>query len=345
MTSEFTPYIDYVASASETLQQWYDPTTGLWQTTDWWNAANALGALIDYMSITHTNAYLNVVANTFDKNKGSNFLNKYYDDEGWWALTWIKAFDLTGDVRYLIMAETIFIDMTGGWDDTCNGGIWWTKDRKYKNAIANELFLAIGAKLYLRSSTQDYLAWAQRDWTWFASSGLINAKHLINDGLNGACANNNGTTWTYNQGVILGGLADLHKITQNPAYLTAAEAVADATITTLASASGILTEPGEPHCDANGAQFKGIFIRNLAYLYLNGGKPAYKAFILKNADSIWQNNRNATNQLGLCWTGPFDTPDAARQTSALDALNAAMLVNISSGKSVADMSSQKNAGL
>ena len=75
------------------------------------------------------------------------FLNKYYDDEGWWALAWIDAYDLTHEKRYLAMSQSIFDDMAGGWDEACCGGIWWSKDRKYKNEIANELFLSVAAHL------------------------------------------------------------------------------------------------------------------------------------------------------------------------------------------------------
>src|SRR5947209_21381 len=65
-------------------------------------------------------------------------------------------------------------------------------------------------------------------------------------------------------------------------------------------------------------------MRNLSYLCDVTNKSAYKQFILNNANSIWLNNRNSANQFGLHWAGPFDTSDAVRQTSAMDALIAAL---------------------
>jgi hypothetical protein len=50
----------------------------------------------------------------------------------------------------------------------------------------------------------------------------------------------------------------------------------------------------------------------------------YQQFIVKNADSIWAINRNSQNQFGLKWAGPVDATDASRQSSALDAFNAAI---------------------
>ncbi|MGH3179162.1 MAG: hypothetical protein ACRDPF_35455, partial [Streptosporangiaceae bacterium] len=70
--------------------------------------------------------------------------------------------------------------------------------------------------------------------------------------------------------------------------------------------------------------FKGIFIRNLYELYQHSPRAEYRDFILTNATSLWHNARNRRNQVGLAWTGPFDRADAARQVSALDALNAAV---------------------
>lgn len=336
MQSKSTPgtgdYRAYADAGMTALQQWYNQSSGLWNSTGWWNSANALGALIDYSARTGVSSYKSAISNTFDKNSKKNFINNFYDDEGWWSLTWINAYDLLLDTNYLTMAETIFADMTGGWDNsTCNGGIWWSKDRKYKNAIANELFFTIAIRLHQRTSDKvgsagnvSYLDWANRSWTWFLASGMINAAHLVNDGLDGSCKNNGQTTWTYNQGVILGGLVDMYKVSGDAAYLTQAETIADAAITTLVNANGILVEPCEPNCGNDGPQFKGIFMRNLWYLYDTDNNQSYRDFITRNADSIWLNDRNAANQFGLMWTGPFDKADAARQSSALDALNAAV---------------------
>jgi hypothetical protein len=44
---------------------------------------------------------------------------------------------------------------------------------------------------------------------------------------------------------------------------------------------------------------------------------------VRNALAVWQ-TRNHANQLGLFWSGPFDTADASRQSSALDCLNSAL---------------------
>jgi predicted alpha-1,6-mannanase (GH76 family) len=398
-------------------------------TLRWWNSANAITALIDYMLVTGDRSYLGVVEATFARgpsaftiNVGTvavsaaaaaaagaatgavignavggavgaviggiiggiagffgggsasaatiariyftNFINAtsngFYDDEGWWALAWLKAYDLTADQNYLDMALTIFNDMTGGWDYTCNGGIYWKKDHTdgaghspYKNAIANELFLAVAAGIHRRvaaaggqSSTGVVtLNWANWEWEWFRDVGLINSANLINDSLTtsaspeGPCKND-GTeaVWSYNQGVILGGLCDMYEITQDTSYLAVAEKIADAFIQNPVSASGT---PAESGVDGNGiltefsdlssspsidnCQFKGIFVRNLGYLCATTGNAKYSTFLMKNAASAihWM---NPSNQFGNRWDEGVSIADFVRQTAGLDLLNAALMV-------------------
>lgn len=326
-------YAQHAADGIQTLQQWYSQKSGLYATpAGWWNAANSITVLADYSRATGDKQYLPAIENTFRNANGAkgntNFLNEYDDDEGWWALAWIDAYDLTGSREYLAMAEVIFADIATEWNtSTCGGGVWWQKPANYKNAIANELFLSVAASLANRTTgaeSASYLKWAKSEWTWFKASGMIGPSSLVNDGLNAAnptaCKNNGQTTWSYNQGVILGGLVELHKADPDPALLLQAHAIADAAIAIL-TVKGVLVDTTVSGGDA--PQFKGIFVRNLARLYMAAPQPEYKAFIDANADSIWASDQGPNRVFGGLWQGPFDSANAIRQTSALDALVAA----------------------
>jgi predicted alpha-1,6-mannanase (GH76 family) len=324
-------YLEQAASGIQTLQHWYVQSGGLYEEpAGWWNAANSITVLANFEQLTGSAEYNSEMANTFTAAQAShaNFEDTFYDDDGWWALAWIDAYDVTGNTGYLTMAETIFTTMTGAWDSTCGGGVWWSTARGYKNAIPNELFLMIAAKLANRTTgsvSAGYLKWAQQEWTWFKGSGMINAQNLVNDGLTStnpsACTNNGGTTWTYNQGVILGGLVELYKADKDPTLLSAAGGIAAAAMAKL-STNGILTEAGKV-TGGDGPQFKGVFMRNLMTLYAAAPNAQYKTFADANADSIVAHDQGPNCEFGLLWQGPFDSGDATRQTSALDAIIAA----------------------
>ncbi|KLJ06356.1 hypothetical protein EMPG_09276 [Blastomyces silverae] len=370
----FLPYAqgkpDYKLRAEaglKALQKWYNTTTGLWETTGWWNGGNCLTTVADFAELNeyaasvsqkvfdttfvqgqkakpkfrktirsnglvHTE-YLNSSSSDSElQNRGHpGFINGYYDDEGWWALGWIKVYDLTGDSKYLNMARDIFEDMVGGWDDNrCGGGIWWNKKRTALVAIANELFLSVAAHLAIRvpNKAEYYHNWATKEWDWFKKTGMINERNNINDGVDlKTCRNNQGNVWSYNQGVILGALVELSKVSCDCSLIDQAHAIATAAITALADKEGILHDPCEPKCGADGPQFKGIFMRNLQILHEASPRAKYKTFIKKNANSIWGKARNKKGQFGVNWAGPFAPPAlASSQSSALDALVAAAAV-------------------
>jgi len=141
-------------------------------------------------------------------------------------------------------------------DNTCGGGLWRSTAKSYKNAITNELFIKLSAELHNRiRGDHDYLDQSVNTWTWFKASGMINSENLINDGLdNGTCASNEGETWSYNQGVILGGLNDLFDATHDRSYLTQARTLADSSSTSShLNPNGVLTEPCEAgDCGSDG---------------------------------------------------------------------------------------------
>ena len=307
----------------------YQEATGLIGNT-WWQSAVALSTVETYAQTTGDTTYDAAIEEAFDLNSGGSFENTSDDDTAWWGLAWLQAYDLTHRSSYLAMAETDANYIHEDWDSTCGGGVWWQRDpRSYKNAITNELFLELTAWLHdtIHGDTK-YLAWAKAEWSWFDHSGMINKKNLINDGLDNNCKNNGQPTWTYNQGVILAGLAQLYRATGNHALLTEAERLADATVSQL-SVGGVLTEPctTDACTDRFGTpaqSFKGIFVSDLKVLAVTAGTRQFNAFFSTQARSIEARDTGAHHQFGVYWAGPIAGITSSSQASALQALVAAV---------------------
>lgn len=330
------PAQDREIAGTDRLLAFHDPGSGAWTgpTGEAWQPALALDVVINTYQRTREQRYRDVLERSFTRYRGRTFT--FYDDAGWYLNAWVRAFDVTRDGRYLDEARRIFDFMVTGWDGTCGGGTWWNTDRRYKNAITNSLFLLSAARLARRApggsaGGTGYREWAQREWDWFTRSGMLNSSNLVNDGLDGACRNNGGTTWTYNQGVFVGGATEMHFLTGDRGYLYRAELVAEATTASLVHPGGVLREPCEVagNCDGDQLAFKGIFTQNLARLYDadRGNKPQYRTFLDANAASVWDRSRDG-GAFGLRWVGPYDGNDLARQTSAMLCVGVVSLLDV-----------------
>jgi len=325
MTSRQSP----LKAAMGELFSSYGVASGLLGST-WWQSAVALSTVETYAQTTGDTSFDAAITQAYALNSRGKFENSSDDDTAWWGLAWLQAYDMTRNRSYLSMAETDADYIHQDWDSACGGGVWWQRDpRSYKNAISNELFLELTAWLHntIPGDTK-YLAWAQAEWSWFDNSGMINSGNLINDGLSNDCTNNGQPTWTYNQGVILAGLAQLYKATGNRALLTEAETLATAAISHLA-AGGVLTEPCKTDAcadkfGASAQSFKGIFVTDLKVLAVTAHTSQFNAFFRAQAQSIETRDTTSQHQLGVYWAGPIAGVTPSSQASALDALVAAV---------------------
>lgn len=265
-----------------------------------------------------------------------SFLDGYNDDDLWWALAWVTAYDVTNHTAYLKLAEGIFDAVSSRWWTRCrDGGLYWNVTGHDVNAITNELLFSTAAHLGNRISVAPkqelYNSWARDSLTWFERTGMINNFDTINDGLNTNCENNKGIVWSYNQGVIVGGLAEFvlrdESDFNDTYYITLTQHIQHATFGILADGHGIIHDVCEAtDCGADGSHFKGILMRNWDKLRISK-YPFFTSlteYFRNNADSIWKNkseDEKGRVTFGVNWGKPTNgTADASTHSSAMDCL-------------------------
>jgi predicted alpha-1,6-mannanase (GH76 family) len=325
-----------------------------------WTSAVAQSTVEAYEQATGDRRYVSDIAAAYseyvssDPSSFPDFEDNYIDDTGWWGIAWLQAYLNTGNSDYLEVAEADASYMHGhGWDtdsSSCggSGGVWWYiggSTPTGRLAIPNEVFLELTAWLYNVTKDSTYLDWANAEWAWFENSRLIDSGDQVYDGFNDLCTFVGANTWSYDQGVILGGLAQLYVATGDTTLLTEAEDIANAEInSSVLDPDGVLLEPcavAHTTCPGDPDSFKGIFVQNLKMLATIARTSQFNSFFQDQAAAIGSTDINSSSQFGMFWDAPLSdscssiTPsswvsdeadnycNSATQASALDALIAA----------------------
>jgi len=185
---------------------------------------------------------------------------KFYDDNALIGLALIRAYGSTRDPAMLRRAAQLFAFETSGWDssraDPHPGGVFWSQSpiARARNTVSTAGAAQLGLRLYLLSGRRRYLAWATRMYDW------VNRNLKAPDGLYwdrvGPRGTISRTTWSYNQGLMLGAAQLLYRATGRRAYLHRARAIAHAALVLF---RGAVLDRQRPIIDA-------IFVRNLLAL-------------------------------------------------------------------------------
>jgi hypothetical protein len=108
--------------------------------------------------------------------------NEDFDDRLWWAMVFIRYYEVIDHNRDLLdnKAAFIFKDRVvdkGAYDDYYGGGVWWQYytlvEKRQKTAVTNSLFLMVAARLALhynklhdKERYNYFLNWAHKEADW-----------------------------------------------------------------------------------------------------------------------------------------------------------------------------------
>src|SRR4051812_9484508 len=109
--------------------------------TGYWTYANGWEAVMDNVERTSKRQYFNWIETLYIGQNERGWGADYYDDLCWMTMALIRAYDLSGDTKYLDRAKAVFVDVQAAWDVSCcggvPGGVWWDRAHTQKATASN----------------------------------------------------------------------------------------------------------------------------------------------------------------------------------------------------------------
>jgi predicted alpha-1,6-mannanase (GH76 family) len=293
------------------------------QLTGYWTYAHGWDALMDGVERTGRQQYFGLIETFYLGQNDRGWFSGYYDDECWMTMALLRAYDLTGTVKYLNQAKTIYADIQGGWDTSCcgtiKGGVWWDKGHTQKATASNAGAALAGARLYRRTGDISYLTFAQQVYSYWYSNMVNAATFQVGDHID---PDGTKVWWkfTYNDGLMVGASLELNEATGDGAYLTKAINIGNFMISNevIGTSSGnVLYDGANNDCAGDCHEFKGPGYRYLMRLYSRTNRAPYFTVLKSSADAIWNLARETNNTIfSVHWGGPVQTSVEQSQDNA-----------------------------
>lgn len=117
----------------------------------------------------------------------------FFDDDSWWGLGFIDAYQATGKTRYVRDAERAMgFVIDHGWDQAGGGGVWWNTAHPWRSGealaaatdLAARIYQATGDTLYLQTA-EKYITWANHNllkWDGSYATRIHNEATMPHDG-------------------------------------------------------------------------------------------------------------------------------------------------------------------
>ena len=262
----------------------------------YWPQAHGLDVLVDAYVRTNDVKYKTYFDQWYagvQVANGGSFLNYFYDDMEWNALTLLRTYNATKDAKFKTATLTVWTDIKTGWNINGGGGISWNKGSLFsKNACSNGPACILAARLFQQFGDASDKTWALKIYDWEKSTLFNPSNGAVNDNLNASSGVIGTYISTYNQGTFIGSAVELYKITKDKTYLNDAIKAANYTISSLTS-NRILNSEGSGDL----ALFKGIFVRYFTQLIQcpdleSATKERFVLFLKYNANQLWYKGTN-----------------------------------------------------
>jgi len=323
--SAFASFVENFWSAEQRYLLDRFPSNG--EKTQYWTGAQGFDTLIDGAKLfPDQELYKSLVAQFYETQNSIGWFPNDYDDENWMGLALVRAYELTGDQRYLNMAVSLWKDITNAWDTSCcgsiPGGLWWDKSHSQKATASNAGPVILSLKLFKYFPSQRiFLTFADQVYNYWLQN-MVNpstfqvADHFEKDG---------SKIWwkyTYNEGLMIGASAEMYAATKNITFLSVAQRMAafvlENEVTHQGGRSILFDGTG---CQGDCIQFKGPAFRYLYSLFqtlaeLGSQAPIrgpsagdLRLFLQDNVEALWENARNGGLDLfAIDWAGPAPVP-------------------------------------
>jgi hypothetical protein len=173
--------------------------------------------------------------------------DKYYDDNEWLVITFVEAYQLTGERAYLDRARETARFVASGWDDQLGGGIWWHQAHKdgTKNTCANGPAAVGFLRLAQYEPPEEARKWidlAAKDIDWTCSH-LQASDGLFDDRIVVATGEVKHGKLTYNAALMLRACLDLYRRAGKSEYLDRAKQIGKAADWFADKQTGVYRDP------------------------------------------------------------------------------------------------------
>ncbi|HEX2972025.1 MAG TPA: glycoside hydrolase family 76 protein [Tepidisphaeraceae bacterium] len=205
--------------------------------------------------------------------------DKYYDDNQWMVITFMEAYDLTQDVRYLNRAQETLVFSLSGWDDELGGGIWWHELHKAgsKNTCANGPAAVACLRVARYRQRPENLEWARKVVKW-TNEHLQDQDGLFFDNQRVADGRVNRGKLTYNTALMLRANLGLYRATGEAKFLDEAKRIG-------AACSFFLNQKTGAYRDA--LKYSHLLVEADLELYRATGDASALARARRNGEVAW----------------------------------------------------------